>query len=772
MFEIVINEKGGSSRTESFEKSEVTIGRVQGNDVILPKGNISKRHSRIVLKDGKFIIVDLKSTNGTYVNGKKITAPQVIKGSDKIYIGDFTLQLTSANGAASGVSMSGVSMSGASMSGASLGPASGADASKGDGAPREREQRAGLDDELDLFGGGDSGRGESGAVAKPAASPPGLIDDNFDQEFDAAEPAPRMPEPSRSRGRMVELEPSARSSPDLELGGDEDFGDDGFGALGGGREIDLEPPPEPEREPEPEPTPAPAPVKLPRNAASKVAQRARPSQATPPPARKSSLDFSLPPDDDEAQDDDAPGPALIPDPPALAGAGPASASRARALPGSPRPLSAGASPVMASPVVAAPLPVLGRQESIELVRRAIIDELDLASLPLSTLERYRDSATDIAQLSIQGLVASGRLAADGVSVLLEDAVASAIDLGPLASLVADDSIVEISVGADREIWVDREGQIEPAGVRFESEAEVRRLVAMLGALAGRVLDREHPLLDARLRDGSRVIASLPPLSFRGPAITLRKSARDAFTLERLVEYGTISSAMAQFLGYCLRYRRGILLSAGPGVNASATMNALAVELPPEDRIVTIESGVELDLQPLKNVVSFELGDGVGFEQLVRHATALQADRLLVGNLSGPGVWDVLRAMAGPLEGSIAACSARTPSEALDRIVRLEMTASPDAQLYALRLLSLACPIVVQERRFADQSRRITSIGEMTLSEDLQIGVEEIFKFVPEGVDGQGIVAGSFTATGCHPRFLEELVDRGEAADVDMSIFTA
>ncbi|MBK8010600.1 MAG: Flp pilus assembly complex ATPase component TadA [Deltaproteobacteria bacterium] len=757
MFEIVINEKGGSSRTESFEKSEVTIGRVQGNDVILPKGNISKRHSRIVLKDGKFIIVDLKSTNGTYVNGKKITAPQVIKGSDKIYIGDFTLQLTSANGAASA----------ASLSGAAIGAVSNADASKGDAPSRDRDRGA-LDDEIDLFGGGDRGRGESGSVAKPALSPPGLIDDNFDQEFDAAEPAPRMPEPSRSRGRAIELEPSARSSPDLELDGDDDFGDDGLG-LDDGREIDLEP----RSEPAPKPEPEAAPFKLPRNAASKVAPRVRPE-----PARKSLADdFSLPPDDDEEDENEMPGSALVPDPPASwSGSEPKPLSR----PSSPRSgivsaaarAPAGGAPfAMTAPLAPIGLPVLGRQESIDLVRGAIIDELDLASLPLSSLGSYRESATEIAQLSIQGLVASGRIASDGVSALLHDAVAS-IDLGSLAPLVADDSVVEISVGADREIWVDRDGQIEPAGARLESEAEARRLVSMFGALAGRPLDRAHPLLDARLRDGSRVIASLPPLSFRGPAITIRKSARDAFTLDRLVEYGTISSAMAEFLGYCLKYRRGILLSAGPGVNASATMNALAVGLPPEDRIVTIESGVELDLQPLKNVVSFEPSDGIGLEQLVRHATALQADRLLVGNLSGPGTADVLRAMAGPLEGSIAACSARTPSEALDRIVRLEMTASSDAQLYALRLLSLACPIVLQERRFADQSRRITSIGEVTLSEDLQIGVEEIFKFVPDGVDDQGIVAGSFAATGCQPRFLEELIDRGEAADVDMSLFTA
>src|SRR5688572_24051572 len=159
MFQLTINEKGGPSRQESFEKTEITIGRVQGNDVILPKGNISKRHSRIVLKDGKFIIVDLKSTNGTYVNGKKITAPQVIKSTDKIYIGDFTIQLTPMNGAAS--------------------QAEPREAS----ARPQRQQKE--EQEIDLFGGDAPLDLDDAPRASGAGASPGLIDDNFDQEFGA-----------------------------------------------------------------------------------------------------------------------------------------------------------------------------------------------------------------------------------------------------------------------------------------------------------------------------------------------------------------------------------------------------------------------------------------------------------------------------------------------------------------------------------------------------------------------------------------------------------
>ncbi|MEO1232645.1 MAG: FHA domain-containing protein, partial [Myxococcota bacterium] len=190
MLQLIINEKGGPSRTESFDKNEVTIGRVQGNDIILPKGNISKRHSRIVMKDGKFIIVDLKSTNGTYVNGKKITAPQVIKETDKVYIGDFTLQIERE-------------AAGLAIEDEPLAP-------RGRGASEAGE-------EIDLFGE----QASMDRHADPAPAAPSLIDENFDQEFEApaAEPEPQSRLPQPSRRASIRPEPSP---PELEL--DEEFG--------------------------------------------------------------------------------------------------------------------------------------------------------------------------------------------------------------------------------------------------------------------------------------------------------------------------------------------------------------------------------------------------------------------------------------------------------------------------------------------------------------------------------------------------------------------
>ena len=208
MFQLTINEKGGPARQETFDKAEITIGRVQGNDVIRPKGNISKRHSRIVVKDGKFIIVDLKSTNGTYVNGKKISAPQVVKATDKIYIGDFTIQI-GANGAAGAVAPE----------------------------PREPSVRARpqREEEIDLFGG-DAEVDVRDGGPRSGGGAPGLIDDNFDQEFEgpAVEPPqPKLPKASKRLPKPVEPEPQFEPEPEpepepeaaLEL--DEDFGDPG-----------------------------------------------------------------------------------------------------------------------------------------------------------------------------------------------------------------------------------------------------------------------------------------------------------------------------------------------------------------------------------------------------------------------------------------------------------------------------------------------------------------------------------------------------------------
>ncbi|MEQ8985661.1 MAG: ATPase, T2SS/T4P/T4SS family [Deltaproteobacteria bacterium] len=714
MFQITINEKGGPAKQESFDKTEITIGRVQGNDVILPKGNISKRHSRIVLKDNKFIIVDLKSTNGTYVNGKKITAPQVVKSTDKIYIGDFTLQLQPSNGAA---------------------PAP----EPVEASPRGRSAAA--DEGIDLFGG-DAADDEP----EPAGGGvPGLIDDNFDQEFDAPDPAPKLPKPKRA-SRLPEPEPEPEPEPDLEPAAELDLGGEDFDDADLDGDCDLpEPEPEPDLEPEPEPEPPRAAV-VPMK--KKASARGAPSRVRPSPKR---AEPEPEPDDffDDAPEDDfddAPQTAL-----------PSAAPVAPLAPAAP----------VAAVAAAAPM---DREEAVRLCHLYVVDALGLAGMELSALPSQRSRAVQIAEAWVARQQRIGRIDPLDAEDLAEEAASLAVDLSLVLDLVQDETVVEIAVTHDRQVLADREGRLEPIDRMISSEDQVVALIRRLAALGGQSPTAEHPLVDVRLRDGARVVASLPPLSFRGPTLSYRKTTRDFYTLDRLFEeYSTISEGMLRFIDYCVRFKQNLLLSVAPGVTPTATMNALVAQMAPDERIVSIETGIELHLASHKNVTALERCGDINDAQLVDHALALQADRIVIGSLAGSSCGRVLEAIAGPLEGSVAGYSASTPEAALDRIAKRELAPALGGDVAeARRIVAQAFPVVLQEQKFLDNSRRITKISEI-LVDDGEVRVQDIFQFKPEGVDENQIVTGSFSATGHVPRFLEELVDRGEA-DVDMDIF--
>ncbi len=695
MLQISINEKGGEPRHETFEKGEITIGRVQGNDVILPKGNISKRHSRIVLKDGKFVIVDLKSTNGTYVNGKKITAPQVIKATDKIYIGDFTLQLTGANGSTA----------------ASVEPA--------------ESVAAPVPEEIDLFGG-DALEAEPPKLGRPGGSAPGLIDDNFDQEFEAeAQDSPVTPSPPMD----FELKnppslsmPAPSSSPQHSPTEQPEL-----------EQVSFESTEEPE---------VPSLAKKPPAMSRTGAARARPvpsrRSTAVPKSGLSDIEIHAPRDASLA----AAGVGLRPD----AEGGIAHAAR----------------------VVSEPL---DRRQAVLSIHQIIAQELGLRGLTLEALASVRSEAIAIAEREVGRLRASGRLiAASDVTGLAELAAAAALDMEPILDLLLDEAVVEISITGDGRVWADREGHLEPTGRVIDREADVIGLIRRLAVLGGADPSAIDSLLDVRLLDGARVVAALPPVAFRGPTLSYRKTTRDAFSLEKLLEYSTISTEMMTFLDYCLRYRKGILLSVGPGVGATATLNALTVQMPDDDRIVTIENGVELHLGSLRNVTALEPKGNSDMGALVRHAAAMQAERVVLGGLGGPAAAEVVRAFSGPLEGSVASYPANNPSEAVSRLANIELASSYPDSAAAMRLLAMAFPVVLQETRFHDNSRRMTVVSELSLTESGEVVLDDIFDFLPEGVDEQGIVTGTFRATGHQPRFLEELVDRGEAVDVDMEIF--
>ncbi len=683
MFQLQINEKGGPSRQETFDKAEITIGRVQGNDIILPKGNISKRHSRIVLKDGKFIIVDLKSTNGTYVNGKKITGAQVVKASDKIYIGDFTLQLNGAGGAASAAD-----------------------------APKPAQKAAPpQDQEIDLFGG------DAPPLDDGPSGTPGLIDDNFDQDFEAAEPPPKKP--------SKRPEPAPDPVED-ELNLDDDFGVD---------PLDLAPPPdlepEPEFEPEPELDLAPEPEAPSRQ------KRAKPPKPQPAKPKEPTAD-------------------LEPEPEGLSLAAPT-------LRPDPVPVAIASAPVAA----AAAQPSWDRPTAVEQLHQEAVEFLGLGAVGIDQLagrhahvERWvAQRAADYARA---GLVGAG----EDHAALAREVADQATDVSLLQDLLSDESVVEIEITPAGVILADREGQLEPTGDPIRDPARVIELIKKLGVLGGARPSAESPAVDVRLSDGSRVVAALPPLSFRGPTLSIRRPLRDYFTLDKLLEFNTVSKPMMTFIDYCVRYRKNILVTTGPGVTPTATLNALLERMPTDDRVVAIENGVELHLGGSRNLTSFEPRAGLTPDVLVAHATAMQADRVLVGGLDTEGADTILRAVAGPLEGSVVAIVANSPQDALTRLVNVNLAGVPDAA----DLVAAAFPVIVHEQRFLDNSRRIGSVCEAIVEDD-HVRAREIFRFTPEGVDDRNVVTGSFASAGQVPKFIEEMAARGEI-EADLSIFDA
>ncbi len=669
MFRLTINEKGGETRNETYEKDEITIGRVQGNDVILPKGNISKRHSRIVLKDGKYVIVDLKSTNGTYVNGKKITAPQVVKSTDKIYIGDFTVQI-------------------------------------------ETEAAPLPDDAIDLFGG------ESQDEPKAA---PGLIDDNFDQDFGLS------PEPAEPAA------PPPKAEPELEP---MDLGDNGFAPEPPKHHDEIiassfapEPLGEPELAPEPmlEPDPVPEPA-------------FEPDPDPEPPAAVSPASVSRPR-------------------PVSRTLG----SRARPRPGPPSTADVQTSAESEGPMaaVASSIEPLDWDEIEVGLHRFVVEELSLADVPLVELPGRQTAAQTTARRHAFRLQRAGRIpAGEDVQALSERAAKLATDFGLVAEFVNDDAVVEVLITPEGQILVDRDGRLEEAGSDVPSAKRVDDLIRQFAVLAGIDGLDVGPTLDVRLRDGSRVVAARPPVSFRGPTLSIRKTTRDLFTLDKLVEYSAISSGIRSFVEDCLGLRRNILLSVGPGVSPTATLNALVSSMPVGDRLITIENGVELHLDPERLATALEPEPFGGLEALVEFALALQGDRLIVANLDDSAA-EVLDAVAGPLQGSVVSLSASNPEEA---IARIQDSVGEDR---AARVAA-AFPVVIQEDRFLDNSRRITRVSEV-IFEDGRLRTEDIFLFRSEGLDSQGLVTGTFHATGYVPRFLEDMAARGEV-QVNMSIF--
>lgn len=363
--------------------------------------------------------------------------------------------------------------------------------------------------------------------------------------------------------------------------------------------------------------------------------------------------------------------------------------------------------------------------------------------------------------------------------LLQQVLHEAIGLGPLEELLADDTVSEIMVNRYDEIYVERAGRLRLHTVAFTGDKAVMGVIERIVAPLGRRIDESSPMVDARLKDGSRVNAIIPPLALKGPCITIRKFAKRKLDAQDLVQFNAISQDMAAFLELCVVARKNIIVSGGTGSGKTTLLNILSNFIPRGERIITVEDAAELKLNH-EHLISLESrpanieGKGaVPIRDLVRNTLRMRPDRIVVGECRGPEALDMLQAMNTGHEGSLTTLHANTPRDAVARLETLILMAGMDLPLSAIRdQISSAVDIIVQQTRFSCGSRKVTSITEITGMESGKLQLQEIFRFQSQGyandAQGQARIQGYFTACDMVPTFLDEL--RATGVPVDMRMY--
>jgi pilus assembly protein CpaF len=339
--------------------------------------------------------------------------------------------------------------------------------------------------------------------------------------------------------------------------------------------------------------------------------------------------------------------------------------------------------------------------------------------------------------------------------------------GPIEPLLRDDSVTEIMINAPDRVYIERAGKLEHTPVRFVDDSHIMRIVDKIVSQVGRRVDESSPMVDARLPDGSRVNAIIPPLALNGPTVTIRKFSRDPYTVNDLITFGTLSPRAAQFVAACVRGKLNVLISGGTGTGKTTTLNAMSAFIPGDERIVTIEDAAELQLQQ-EHVITLESRpaniEGTGeikIRELVRNALRMRPDRIIVGEVRGAETVDMLQAMNTGHEGSLTTIHANSPRDALSRLETLVLTAGVELPHRAIReQIASAFDLLIQIERLVDGSRRITAISEVLGMEADVVTLQDIFAAAPPGEEESYAAAhrllSPLRATGLKPHFMEKL----------------
>ncbi|MDB5809179.1 MAG: hypothetical protein JWN94_1301 [Betaproteobacteria bacterium] len=465
-----------------------------------------------------------------------------------------------------------------------------------------------------------------------------------------------------------------------------------------------------------------------------------------------------------------PQPAVVQAPPASAASPKGGGGQpVAAPPPPPRAAAPAAAPAAASPQVAA------MNEARRNLHSKLISQMDLRRLDVSHM------AEDALRASTQAMIAE-ILAADRSlpgeidrTRLAKDVLDEVVGLGPLEDLLADPTVSEIMVNRFDEIYVERKGQLTKSEITFSNDQAVLGAIERIVAPIGRRIDESSPMVDARLKDGSRVNAVIPPLALKGCNITIRKFSKTKLVDKDMINYNSVTAEMMSFLKIAVEQAANIVISGGTGSGKTTLLNVMSNYIPDDERIVTVEDAAELQLAK-PHLISLESrppnseGKGaVSIRDLVKNCLRMRPDRIVVGECRGGEALDMLQAMNTGHDGSLTTAHANTPRDCIARLEVMTLMSGLDLPLRAIReQIASAVHMIVQQSRFPDGSRKVTHITEVTGMEGDIVQLQDVFLFKQDGYDANGKVKGSFVATGNIPDFCQDLAARG--IPVDLSIF--
>ena len=392
----------------------------------------------------------------------------------------------------------------------------------------------------------------------------------------------------------------------------------------------------------------------------------------------------------------------------------------------------------------------------ELGRQLFNTEVDAATIRKRVTEDVR-----------RRLAETSGIARDDKEGLVSELTDDIVGHGPLERVLADDTVTEVMVNGPYDVWIERKGRLYETDVRFNDESHLRRIINKIVAQVGRRIDESSPMVDARLPDGSRVNAIIPPLSLSGPLVTIRKFGKNRFTLDDMVRMGSLTPDAVDFLRRCVSAELNILVSGGTGTGKTTLLNALSTAIPDDGRIVTIEDAAELRLNQ-RHVLRLEgrpkniEGEGeVPIRALVRNALRMRPDRIIVGEVRGAEALDMLQAMNTGHDGSLSTVHANSPRDALSRVETMVLMAGYDLPVRAIRTqIASALELIVHLERLQDGTRRVTAITEVQRMEGDVICLQDIFSFEVERVAADRTVVGALGSTGLRPTFEKKFEKHG------------